>query len=462
VRRIVFFLLILLAVACRKEKVQPSYAPGPEIIRLFMAQVVPAPDFNRLDWSNYGEIKKNGKLLAVKVPFAGTDTANYEFLLVDINDRGEPGRISKNAIHYKAVGNLSAFPTSVVNFDYQTGRLNEYRIINDKLASDNTTARSVAMMLPGTRLPMVTVKGNYTESPTGAILNGTSAYILSGLLGIEGAGSGREFFENAGANKAPLSVPPGTKVDYVDPLHVGKNSLNARNNGPQVITWETEDPKAKTPIELERYLKSFSLLPNEGAAYAVKVYVDIPVDNSPDVLLGSDNATGDFGPGHVFIKLTKFNGGQQVNQVIGFYPDQGWMSASMLAIPSKMVDDGNARGIQHQYNASLTIDNWTTAEFEKLLEQIRKNAAKDYELDEYNCAHFIAESINAVKPGTIDSDGVLVYDPTNSLFSNKYVSHSPNGVYKALRRAKLYGQKLAAKIEMDVNMRTLPSTGPAF
>jgi hypothetical protein len=467
-QRIAVFLLVLLAVACQKDKLPTEetsdqstqagkqYADKLSAVKIYLTSKVDANLTKQLEWETAARIEKRGKLMAWKVPVRGSDRLNIQFVLVNVDDKGNPGSVSRNIVRYESRFGIDRFPVFVLNQNYATGVTKQYFTVDKDLGGTGRRVKRLSLDGGGT-LPMVTVVGQYSNGSTSGPVSGSAAYILAAMLGMDGS-SGTSGGDGTGTGDPNSNY---TNLDYLDPLYGTSGGGTVYDSPPPaVITWEMDDSDKKPAIDIEKYLKCFDNIPDAGATYQVKIYVDIPVNQTPDVLIGTSQSTGEFGPGHVFMKLTKFNGSQSVSQAFGFYPANGLKSASMNAVPSKMVDDGNAQGTQHEFNASLSMSNWSGAEFNQLIQQIRTNSSRQYELDQFNCANFVATCINSVKPGTVASDPVLVYDPTNMLFNNTVVPFSPNGMYKDLSRQKYSGSPYANNIDVGVNLKAQASNGP--
>jgi hypothetical protein len=467
-QRIAVILLVLLAVACQKEKLPTEensaqstqagkqYADKLSAVKIYLKNKVDPSLESQIDWEKATRIEKQGKLKAWKVEMKGNDRLNLQFVLINVDQNGNPGSVSRNIVRYETRFGIDRFPVFVLNQNYATGVTKQYFTTEKNLGKTQREVKRLSLDGGGT-LPMVTVIGQYSNGSTSGAISGSAAYILAAMLGMEGS-SGSSGGDGTGTGDPNSNY---TNLDYLDPLYGTSGGGTVYDNPPPaVITWELDESDKKPAIDIEKYLKCFDNIPDAGATYQVKVYVDIPVNQTPDVLIGTSQSTGEFGPGHVFMKLTKFNGSQTVSQVFGFYPANGLKSASMNAVPSKMVDDGNAQGTQHEFNASLSMGNWNGTEFRQLIQQIRNNSSRQYELDQFNCANFVATCINSVKPGTLGSDPVLVYDPTNMLFNNTVVPFSPNGMYKELSRQKYSGSPYANNIDVGVNLKAQASNGP--
>lgn len=222
--------------------------------------------------------------------------------------------------------------------------------------------------------------------------------------------------------------------------------------------WEMDESPAQEAIDLDEYLSCFDNIPDAGAVYTIKVMVDIPVDANPNSLIYV-GATG-LSVGHVFLNISKSNDSKVISQTIGFYPASDYKSLTLSAVTSKLADDGK-NGLNHEFNASLLIDGWNSAEFKALLNQLRLNSTMKYEIDGFNCANFVGSCLNAVKPNTLSSVSTTGINPLNpsELIS---IPWSPNGVYKALVDQKTSNAAMAAKIVTGVMSNAFSSSGPCF
>jgi hypothetical protein len=147
-----------------------------------------------------------------------------------------------------------------------------------------------------------------------------------------------------------------------------------------------------------------------------------------------------------------------VSQTLGFYPASDYKSLTLTPVTSKLADDGKS-GATHEFNASLSLEGWNTAEFKALLNQLRLNSTMKYEIDGFNCANFIGSSLNAVKPNTLNSvstTGINPLNPTELIT----IPWSPNGVYKALVDQKASNPSLP--ISTGVVNQSGNSSGPCF
>ncbi|WP_018613941.1 hypothetical protein [Segetibacter koreensis] len=88
------------------------------------------------------------------------------------------------------------------------------------------------------------------------------------------------------------------------------NSQNNNEDDEELVDFEFIDNL--TPIDISKYLKCFSTIPDYGATCSIAILVNIPVDDNPNSIFDfKQGATG-----HTFLQITKTNGGQTVTQNI--------------------------------------------------------------------------------------------------------------------------------------------------
>jgi hypothetical protein len=401
-----------------------------------------------LDWDKYAIIRKNSKMLAAKIPFIKYAPNEYNFVVVNIVE-GQPTTIFQNEITYKLEKGKRALPESLRHYDFQTKVWKEYDF-SGKKEKKNTGSRSVSrqsLVSPGGTLPMVTIVGvNSDGSSAGTIFTGSTAYMMASIFGVTGVSGG----DNSGGGLDPYYQ----YLDYLDPMYVPDAGSNLIQT--EVIEWEMDESPAQQAINLDEYLRCFNNIPDAGASYSIKVMVDIPVDANPNSLINV-GATG-LSVGHVFLSITKSNGSNSISQTLGFYPASDYKSLTLTPVTSKLADDGKS-GANHEFNASLSLEGWNTAEFKALLNQLRLNSTMKYEIDGFNCANFIGSSLNAVKPNTLNSvstTGINPLNPTELIT----IPWSPNGVYKALVDQKASNPSLP--ITTGVVSLSGNSSGPCF
>jgi len=200
-------------------------------------------------------------------------------------------------------------------------------------------------------------------------------------------------------------------------------------------------------VDINKLMKCFDYIPNNGATYSVKLSVDIPKDSDPTQLSNSFNLTGK--AGHVFLTLTKTNGNQSVSQSFGFYPTNSVTSLTLKPVSSSMVNDG-VRGREHVYNASLTMQNISASNFQTLINTAINKSSNDYVLNSNNCAHYALGVLNSIrnnKIGSVPMFGTVpgTMPPTPILFNE-----SPAGLYQSLAYMKNSNSSDAPNIEIGV------------
>lgn len=122
-------------------------------------------------------------------------------------------------------------------------------------------------------------------------------------------------------------------------------------------------------------------MPDAGASFSVKLCTDIPVNSDP--LFPVDFSLS---PGHTFLTLIKTNGAQNITQSFGFYPDSRWNIAG-FSVTSKIKDNG-VQYNEHEYNASIVMNNISAAQFNQILSASQTAAQSNYNLQYNNCTNY--------------------------------------------------------------------------
>jgi hypothetical protein len=178
-----------------------------------------------------------------------------------------------------------------------------------------------------------------------------------------------------------------------------------------------------SPIDLNKYLKCFSAIPDNGATCSIEIFTDIPVDNDPNKLFNWSLGS----PGHTFIQIKKTNGTNSLMQNIGFYPNQRWKTM----VEPGGVDAKFADNSEHEFNASLKMS-LTAAQLKNTINKILSLSQSKYDIEHYNCTDFALDVFNCNRPNnplTIDK----YYIPGTISFNG---SSTPQGVYKKLKTMK--------------------------
>jgi hypothetical protein len=197
-----------------------------------------------------------------------------------------------------------------------------------------------------------------------------------------------------------------------------------------IIFVDYEYAEDLSPIDLTKYLKCFSNIPDNGATCSIEILTDIPVDNDPNKLFNWSSGS----PGHTFVQIKKTNGTASVMQNIGFYPVQGWKTL----VEAGSVDSKFADNSEHEFNASLKMS-LTAAELKNTMNKILVVSKSKYDIGSYNCTDFALDVFNCNRPNnplTIDK----YYIPGTISFNG---SSTPQGVYKKLKTMKDNGVEAA-------------------
>lgn len=235
-----------------------------------------------------------------------------------------------------------------------------------------------------------------------------------------------------------------------DPMRYNPEVEGGSGGDTEAVEPEEDDSAAKDSVNIQKMIDCFGNVPDANANYEVKIHSDIPINSNPEasVNIGFNNKGN---PGHVFLRLTKTSGSQQVSQVIGFYPQNGLRSIVNPGgdVDSKIVNDGLA-GSQHEYNASFSTF-VSAAGFQRVIDKILNNANRPYNLLFFNCAHFALEAFNEIYPLASEP-----YTPLGYRFGMFTFDESPQGLYKTLGAMK---DQQVPGTEHNVNKKSMTSKG---
>jgi len=201
-----------------------------------------------------------------------------------------------------------------------------------------------------------------------------------------------------------------------------------------VITEISFEDDTNPAIELEKYVKCFSNLPDDGATFEISIFADLPVNSDPYKLF--DLSTG--ATGHAFVQLKKTYNGTVIQQNIGFYPSTGWKSIEANApVNSKLVDNAG-----HEFNASLTVSVDAT-HFQSAVNAALYEGKAKYDIDNNNCTDFALNVFNAAAP-------LLLSIPLYHLPGGMYgeFSNTPQGLYNQLKSLSSKGGYEGGNIEI--------------
>ncbi len=180
----------------------------------------------------------------------------------------------------------------------------------------------------------------------------------------------------------------GSQNDYKQ-----EDGINSEGHGrfieddPELVDFEFVENFS--PVDIMKYVKCFSNIPDYGSTCSIEILVDIPVDVDPNSLFDYKQGS----PGHTFLQITKSNGSQSVTQNIGFYPASTWKMLLTEPVKSKIVDNG-----EHEFNASLKM-NITPVQLSNTLNELSNLNSLNYDIDDYNCTDFALKIFNELRSG---------------------------------------------------------------
>lgn len=176
-------------------------------------------------------------------------------------------------------------------------------------------------------------------------------------------------------------------------------------------------------IDLTKYFKCFTYIPDQGATYSVTLCADIPVDGNSGALLSTS-----LHPGHAFIILTKTNGVLTLSQSFGFYPESPRLSAAGIYVQSEIKDDG-ATG--HEYDASVIRPNVSQLDFQTVENMAVNLSSQEYSAYNYNCTNYALQVFNSIQV----NNPITVPDWIGT-YTGIDFGTTPNGLYNVLVRMK--------------------------
>lgn len=230
---------------------------------------------------------------------------------------------------------------------------------------------------------------------------------------------------NSGGRSVGYSTMDGSRNDGED-YGSRSNNRNIDEEDEELVDFEFVENLS--PIDITKYLKCFSTIPDDGSSCSIEILVDIPVDENPNRLFNFQQGS----PGHTFIQITKTNGTQSITQNIGFYPVGSWKMLLNEPVQSKILDNG-----EHEFNASLTM-NITPEQLDNTINHMTGLANHPYDLDDYNCTDFALEVFNQsrianpiqIQRGPIPGGGAA-YTSTPGALYNKLSIMQHSGIESA-------------------------------
>lgn len=439
------FLLIAVAtltlLGCKKEMADTNdlYL---ENVKMNLADSLSASHFEALDFSNSLKSTVDSvSLYVLRVPFKGKSVSE-DFVVVKTT---KEGKVKEGSIvHHE--GKVTHYLEGAVNRKRWDGNITMLSLSGQvKLASPivngyitllhsniNTRTSSLA---PEHILPEVII---VSTIHSGGISWSSWMMVQSFFLdyGIGGSWGGYygSMYDSYGGPGGGGSSGGG-----------GSTGGGPTNDPPILIDVEYFDEH--DAIDIEKYIKCFTSIPDAGATCSIEIFTDIPVDSDPNKIFD----IGTRSPGHTFIQIKKSNGAQSTVQNIGFYPKTGFKNVLTNApIDGKFVDDGT-----HEYNASL-FKSLTPEALASTLIKIQNLAGFiKYDVDNYNCTDFALDVFN--KTGFNLS--IPLYDIPGNYPSTG--TRMPVGIYNRLQQLKNENGPQSANINMGFQKGyTANSVGP--
>jgi hypothetical protein len=247
-------------------------------------------------------------------------------------------------------------------------------------------------------------------------------------------------------NNIPLYVSAGTD---------GTTSGTDNTNPEGIIEVEFDGEQNVKSVDIEKIFKCFDLVNSNGASYAIKLNVDLPVNNDPFASVFGDQKSA---VGHVFISLTKSNGVESITQVLGFYPAR---MPSFLdpenSVPSSISDDGES-----EVNARILM-NLNESQFNHVIATAKALSTNNYNLKTFNCTDFALTVYNSVRqqPITISAYNAVFPNPYNPNYPNIVsIQQTPQMLFSELKNMKSNGfESDNILIDQSKSTRSMRSKG---
>lgn len=364
---------------------------------------------------------------------------NEEFLLIRSSATGKILNGSVIKVLEDEDDEPYIFNGKVVIKDLKGKELVQSTITNgyfDFLKKPNMAAREATLEDPNMLPPVIVI--SYRKSDN-------TGYIFSSLFNLNYFLYGDDypgFTYSDGNYYSSFDYYGGytTNTYYLDRTLISGEELTQLKHGifeEEAIQVDVDTYADHPAIDLEKYLKCFSSIPDAGANCSIEVFADIPVDSDPNKLLNYQTGS----PGHTFVQITKSNGGQRVSQNIGFYPSQGWkVSLTNAPVDGKFVDNS-----VHEYNASLKMNINPQQLQSALLEMQRLSKSQQYDIDEYNCSDFALDVFNAARTIPLQ---IPLYEIPGGMTAGG--SRTPQGLFNKLREMRNTNDPESNNITIDI------------
>ena len=445
-----FSLIVLLFSACKKETHLDEREIGSmERIEAALKDSLPDVIYQNLDLSNVAETKINEDTSFLRIGFKGK-ALQTEFVLLQVDtnaiiNRGRIISLFRKSITTRRMDKYRPYNGTIIIRSLKNAELLKSDIVNGYIVATRPVKEAhketpIVPSEPGyVELPEVVVIG---QRLSGGGMSFTDWINFGSLFAGSGGGSGSSATSN-------YYGPMDGSASYENGGGGGGSNTANNTKTKQPVLLDYEEAISDPPIDLAKYLKCFTNIPDAGSTCSIEIFADIPVDSDPNKLLNWQTGS----PGHVFLQLTKTNGRQYTSQIIGFYPKQGWkVSLSNAPVNGKFVDNSH-----HEFNASLRM-NITAAQQENIINlMLYLSKFVKYDIDEYNCTDFALEVFNSER--VADPIKIPLYQIPGGITANG--SSAPQGLFNQLKQMKQSGHKEANNISIPGYKGYVPgSKGP--
>lgn len=336
----------------------------------------------------------------LRIPFKGKDISK-DFVLLQTETSGKITRgfiinLNKNAAEKGKEYEFNGFITksSLDRKSITISPLTNGVITHSH--SGRVAQRDISFPVPKDTI-IITTTGDAPTDAGGGIsysdwisVSGVFGYYGSyggyGSYGSFGA-TGEYLYGGGGRYSGSSGYSPNNGGHYTEWVQPEVTESNPEVINSDALLVDYEFVENLSPIDVSKFLKCFSTVPDEGSTCSIEIFSDIPVDNNPNKLFNWQTQS----PGHTFVQIKKTNGNQSVMQNIGFYPMHNWKLVLTTApIEGKFVDNG-----EHEFNASLKMS-LTPEDLKKTLDEMSYlSGSIKYDIDEFNCTDFALDVFNA-------------------------------------------------------------------
>lgn len=432
-QRLYIFLLFVIFYSCKKE-IPPIQQPHGYLqkIKTVLKDSLSVADFNNLViekavLSNIDSLD----ILLLRIPFRDKNFRNDFLLLKTKRDgsiiKGKIIHLSDNEATISGTDQKHHFKGSII-----MSSLNRQNVLHSKIQNGYIEAfhqqekafRTLSMADPYQTLPEVIIVSTITT--TGITYNTWASFLAIMDDGGTNYYYGDITYDYSTGGGGGGGGYSGGSTDGGGDGYIQTSPLS-------IVDIETHD--TDPAIDINKFLKCFSTIPDAGATCSIEILTDIAVDNDPSVFLDWQTRS----PGHVFLKLNKKNGSQSVQQIFGWYPTPGYK----LMLNASPIDGKFVNNAYHEYNASIKLDISPSQLQTAITEVVYLSGFIRYDIDEYNCTDFALDVYNkAVSPYDRLEIPKYIIPGSNSTFG----SSTPNGLFQQLQSIKISGGHNSDKI----------------